>query len=252
MQDDRRKEMAAYIAQHQSVTMAELCDEFHVSINTIRADVAALTKTGVAEKIYGGVRSTMQQDVPIFAKRVKIHPDAKFSIARAAVELINDGDIIFIDAGTTTMHMLGLLQMEKRVTIITANLHIISQASSSPNAEIIVLPGMINHRTNSMADVSTLEFLGRYHFAKAFMAATGLSTDGRLNVKTYLEYEIKRLAIQQSDSKYLMCDASKFGSNSLMSYADLSDMDMLITDETCSEELKALCLAADTELIIAR
>ena len=252
MQDDRRKEMAAYIAKHQSVTMTELCNEFHVSINTIRADVAALTKTGVAEKIYGGVRSTMQQEVPMFTKRARIRPDAKFSIARAASNLIEDGDILFIDAGSTTMHMLSLLQQEKRVTIITANLHIISQASSTPNAEIIVLPGMINRRTNSMADVSTLEFLGRYHFAKAFMAATGLSKDGRLNVKTYLEYEIKRLAIQQSDMKYLLCDASKFGSNSLMSYAELSDMDKLITDETCPEELKTLCMDAETELIIAR
>ena len=114
MQDDRRKEMAAYIAKHQSVTMTELCNEFHVSINTIRADVAALTKTGVAEKIYGGVRSTMQQEVPMFTKRARIRPDAKFSIARAASNLIEDGDILFIDAGTTTMHMLSLLQQEKR------------------------------------------------------------------------------------------------------------------------------------------
>ena len=252
MKDDRRKQMAAYIAKHQTVTMAELCNEFKVSINTVRTDVATLTKTGVVEKVYGGVCSTMQQAVPMFTQRTRIHPDSKFSIARAAVEQINDGDTLFIDAGTTTMHMMGLLPMERHVTIITANLHIISQAYTHPNAEIIVLPGAVNRRTNSMADITTLEFLGRCHFAKAFVATTGLSKDGSLNVKTFLEYEIKRLAIAQSDTKYLLCDFSKFGSSILMIYAKLTDIDKLITDERCPEELRELCAAADTELIIAR
>ena len=72
MKDDRRKQMAAYIAKHQTVTMAELCNEFKVSINTVRTDVATLTKTGVVEKVYGGVCSTMQQEVPMFTQRTRI------------------------------------------------------------------------------------------------------------------------------------------------------------------------------------
>lgn len=252
MRDNRRKEMAAFITRRQSVTMSDLCEEFHVSINTIRADVAALVKSGIVEKVYGGVRSAMQQDVPVFTQRTRLRPDSKLAIARAAVETIKDGDTMFIDAGTTTMHMMGLLPPERRVTIITANLQIISQACAKPNVELIVLPGILNRRTNSLADVSTLEFLGRYHFSKAFMAATGLSADGKLNVKTYLEYEIKQMAVQQSKTRILLCDASKFGANGLMSYAQISDMDMLITDETCPEELEELCAGAGTELVIAK
>ena len=252
MRDNRRKEMAAFIAKHQSVTMTELCNEFHVSINTIRADVASLTESGIAEKIYGGVRSTMQQEVPLFTQRTKMHPDAKFAIARAASELVENGDTLFVDAGTTTMHLLTFIPPEKHVTIITANLHIIGQAYSRPNAEIIVLPGIINRRTNSLADISTLEFLGRYNFAKAFMAATGLSSDGKLNVKSYIDYEIKKLAIRQSEIHYLLCDSSKFGANGLMSYANLSDIDKLITDDPCPEGLKKLCSQTGTELISAR
>ncbi|MBQ2312073.1 MAG: DeoR/GlpR transcriptional regulator, partial [Firmicutes bacterium] len=125
-------------------------------------------------------------------------------------------------------------------------------AYSKPNAEIIVLPGILNRRTNSLADVSTLEFLGRYHFSKVFMAATGISTDGKLNVKTYLEYEIKQLAMKQSETHILMCDASKYGSNGLMSYATLTDVDTLVTDDTCPEDLRILCAQTGTELIIAR
>ena len=252
MRDNRRKEMASFIARRQSVTMSELCSEFHVSINTIRADVAALAKSGIVEKIYGGVRSAMKQDVPVFTQRTRLRPDAKLDISRTAVGMIKNGDTLFIDAGTTTMHMMALLDPEIKVTVITANLQIINQAYSKPNAEIIVLPGILNRRTNSLADVSTLEFLGRYHFSKVFMAATGISTDGKLNVKTYLEYEIKQLAMKQSETHILMCDASKYGSNGLMSYATLTDVDTLVTDDTCPEDLRILCAQTGTELIIAR
>ena len=65
MRDNRRKEIAAYIARRQSVTMQELCETFHVSMNTIRADVAFLEEAGTVEKVYGGVRAIMQQEIPL-------------------------------------------------------------------------------------------------------------------------------------------------------------------------------------------
>ena len=99
--------------------------------------------------------------------------------------------------------------------------------------------------------MSTLEFLGRYHFGKALMAATGLSADGKLNVSSYLDHEIKHLAVQQSDHRILLCDSAKYGAAGLMSYASLKDMDRLITDTLCPPELRALCRSFGTLLEIA-
>lgn len=248
MRDSRRKEIAAYIARRGSVTMPELCDAFHVSMNTIRADVSFLEETGTVEKVYGGVRSVLAQEIPLFAQRAKLHTDAKMAIARHAASLIEDGDTLFVDAGTTTMHLLDMLPQEIHATIVTGNLHIIDRASSKPNLELIVLPGALNRRTNSVADVSTLEFLARYHFVKALMAATGLSADGKLNVSSYLEFEIKRLAVSESDRRILLCDSAKFGASGLMSYASLADIDHLITDSRCPEELRVLCHGSGTLL----
>ncbi len=194
----------------------------------------------------------MQQDVPLFTQRTKLRPDAKFSIARAAAAMINDGDTLFIDAGTTTMHILSLIPAEKHVTIITGNLHIISQSLGKPNVDIIVLPGNVNRCTNSVADISTLEFLGRYHFGKAFMATTGLSVNGALNVTSYLEYEIKKLAMQQSDQHILLCDSGKYGNSALMSYADLSQIQCVITDTACPKEFEELCEKFGIQLIKAQ
>ena len=213
MRENRRKEMAAYIARRGAATMQELCDAFPVSMNTIRADVAFLEKTGTVEKVYGGVRSVLQQEIPLFAQRAKLHTDAKIAIARQAAFLVNDRDTLFVDAGTTTMHLLDMLPQDIHATIVTGNLAIIAQAASKPNLELIVLPGALNRRTNSVAD--------------------------------------KRLAVQQSEKRILLCDSAKFGATGLMSYAALGDIHQLITDAACPEALRALCRSSGTLLEIA-
>lgn len=99
--------------------------------------------------------------------------------------------------------------------------------------------------------MSTLEFLGRYRYAKAFMGASGMSADGRLNVSTYIEYELKKLALRQSQRAFLLLDAGKFGGSSLMSYGALEDMAEVITAGPCPEELRELCRRKDVRLTAA-
>ena len=251
MRTDRRKELAAYIAHHGEVSMVELCDAFHVSMNTIRADVAALEETGTVTKVYGGVRSAMQQEVPLFTLRTHQHADAKWAIARAAARHISDGDTLFLDAGTTTMQVIEALPMDIRLTVVTGNVQVLPQVNSHPNIDLMVMPGLYNRRTGSVSGVNTMEFLSQHHFIKALMATTGLSADGKLNVSSYMEYEIKRHALRQSDHCILLCDSSKFGALGLIGYGSLSDIDLLITDSDCPAEMKTLCERCGTELEIA-
>ena len=250
MKDARRKQMEALIAERQTVTMEALRDAFNVSMNTVRADVAYLVQTGAVEKVYGGVRAVSHQEVPLFTQRATQHPDAKRQIARRAEALIADRDVIYVDAGTTTMHLIDCLDNAKRVTILTGNLYVISQAAAKPNEELIVLPGVLNRRTNSVIDGSTLEFLARYQVHKAFMGVSGVSADGRLCVSTYAEYELKKLAVQQSQRAYLLVDSSKFGGAGLMSYGALENMKQIITDSGCPDNIRQLCAAKNIPLTI--
>ena len=237
MKDDRRKQMEALVSRQGTAAMEELRDVFGVSMNTIRSDVAYLVRTGAVEKIYGGVRSVQRQEVPLFTQRAELRAGEKRQIARRAEERICDGDTLYIDAGTTTMHLIDFLDPVKHVTIVTGNLY--------------VLPGVLNRRTNSTADVSTLEFLGRYQFAKAFMGASGVSPEGKLNVSTYIEYELKKLAAAQSRQTWLLLDSGKFGESSLMSYGTLADMTEVITGPGCPEECRELCAKKNVKLTLA-
>lgn len=250
MKDNRRKQIEALVARREAVTMEELRAEFGVSMNTIRSDVAYLTETGAVEKVYGGVRSVHRQEVPLFTQRTQLRTEEKRRVARRAQELIEDGDTLYIDAGTTTMHLIDFLDPAKHVTIVTGNLYVVRQAYDKPHVELIVLPGAMNRRTNSVSDVGTLEFLGRYQFAKAFMGASGVSPEGRLNVSTYIEYELKKLAVARSRQTWLLLDSGKFGGGSLMSYGVLEDMTGLITAPPCPEEIRDCCRRKNVGLTI--
>ena len=239
--DTRRKQMAEYIDQKKSVEMDELCNVFGVSMNTVRADLAYLVSTGAVEKVYGGARSNLNHELHVFNQRMGLNRDAKLRIAQEAASRINDKDIIYVDTGTTTLHLLDYLDPSKNVTILTNNLQIISQAYNMPNINVIVLPGVMNRRTNAVTDSSTLEFLGRFHYAKAFMGASGISENGKLNVYTYIEYEIKKRAVHHGQEVYLLADSSKFGDVGFVSYGELSDLTELITDKGCPDYMRKLC-----------
>lgn len=249
VKDSRRKSMEALINQRQSVTMEELCQQFGISINTARADVAHLVRSGAVEKIYGGVRAVNQGEVPLFTQRTLCGPEQKLAIARQAEAQITDGDIVYIDAGTTTMHIIDCLSPDKHITVVTGNLYVIQQASHLSNVELIVLPGLCNRRTNSVADVGTLEFLSRYHTGKAFMGASGISEDGRLQVSTYMEYELKKVALRQTRQAYLLADSSKFGSTGLMYYGTAADMHTIITDTGCPDSIREIAEKNGVRLI---
>lgn len=230
MKDQRRKEMERLITERQSMTMKELCSTFGISINTARADIAYLIKAGAVTKVYGGVKCNRPKQVSLFSSRATQNASIKQQIAKKAAELIVEGDIIYVDSGTTTMHILEYIPDDLHITIVTPSLYIISNVFNRPNIKLIVLPGILNRRTNSLADASTFTELAKYHHSKAFMGASGVTEDGKLSVSSYLEYEIKRTAVAQSKQSFLLVDSSKFGESNLMSYGTLDQMSQIITD----------------------
>ncbi|MGM9640354.1 MAG: DeoR/GlpR family DNA-binding transcription regulator [Faecousia sp.] len=241
MKESRRKQIEALVARRQSLTMQELCDIFEVSMNTIRSDVASLVKAGVVEKVYGGIRVKERKEIPLFTSRTMLHPDRKQAIAQAAEALIDDGDIVYIDAGTTTMHLIDCLQDHKHVTIVTPSLPIIVKAYEKSNVNLVILPGMYNRRTNAILDGSTAEYLTRYQHTKAFMGVSALLPNGALGVSSYLEYELKRTAVAQSQKAFLLADSSKLGEAGLLTYGTVEQMSLILTDRDMPDSFVNLC-----------
>ncbi len=251
MKADRMLEMERYILQKNAATMEELRDHFAVSMNTVRRDVAELLKRGMVEKVYGGVcaRKSEQSLTPYEVRR-RGSEEAKAAIGKRAAELVSDGDIIFIDSGTTTLHMIDHLQGKRDLTIITNNLEAVNRALPYENITIIALPGQVRRKTRSFTGDDAVRYLRRFNVRIAFMASTGLSSHGVTN-SSPMEYEIKKCAVESAEKTVLLLSQAKFGVTGLMTFAQLADFDALITDEMPSAADQARVRESGAQLIVA-
>ncbi|MBQ8653704.1 MAG: DeoR/GlpR transcriptional regulator [Clostridia bacterium] len=249
MKASRILDMEKYITGQGSASMEELCQTFNVSINTVRRDVVELIRRGTVEKVYGGVtaRKSDQQLTPYEERRIS-REAVKAAIGRKAAELVQDGDIIFIDSGTTTLQMIDCLAQKRDLTVITNNMEAVIRALPYENMTVIVLPGQLSRKTNSLTGDDTVSSLRRYNIRAAFMAATGLSAHGATN-SSPREYEIKRAAIANSEKVYLLVNQEKIGLTGLMTFAPVSVFDAVVTDARPGSEAAELLQKENVELI---
>ncbi len=251
MKADRILEMERFILHKGAATMDELREHFDISMNTVRRDVVELLKRGTVEKVYGGVCARRNEQVLTpYEVRRRGSEDAKAAIGKRAAQLVNDGDIIFIDSGTTTLHMIDHLANLRDLTIITNNLEAINRALPHENITIIALPGQVRRKTRSFTGDDAVNYLRRFNVRIAFMASTGLSSHGVTN-SSPMEYEIKKCAVANAETTVLLLSRSKLGVTGLMTFAQLEDFDILVTDERPSAEQQQVLSGARTKLIVA-
>lgn len=238
MKINRIQQIHDLLKQNHSISLNDLCDTFGVSKNTIRRDVAELEEQGVIRKVYGGiVLAEDEAGTPEpFANREGRNVEAKKKVAQIAASLVQDGDVIYIDSGTTTMHMIPYLAKRRYLTIVTASVHVINAASSYPGLNIIATGGTLYMPSNAFVGPSVLAALQNYNLSKVFLASTGISIAHGATNASPLECEIKRSLAQKNAARFLLVDSSKFDQASLMTYCDLKDLDAVITDKEPPKE----------------
>ncbi|EPZ52978.1 DeoR/GlpR family DNA-binding transcription regulator [Alicyclobacillus acidoterrestris] len=242
----RIQQIQEYVAQHQTVSLDELMNVFDVSKNTIRRDVQWLVERGEVKKVYGGI--AINDDAPpliSFQDRQTHNKQQKEVIGKLAADFVQDGDVIFIDSGTTTLEMFNFIK-HKEITIVTSNLNLIISALPFENLNIISIGGMLERKTNSFTCFKEINILNIYNINKAFMASTGVSITNGVTNSSPLETELKQTAVRKGSQVFLLIDHNKFDKNGLMTYCDLSEIDYLVTD--CSLEQKYRTYAEENNI----
>lgn len=228
MKAERISDIENYIYENKTVTLDQLCEKFSVSKNTIRRDLEELSLNGSIQKTYGGATIHQRKELVSYHERSIRNLALKRKIAATASHFVSNGDIIFIDSGTTTSRMFDHIA-DKQLTILTNNLEFINQAIPYDNLDIITLSGQLNRKALSFAGDTAASVLSQYNISKAFMAAAGISVQGATN-SSRSEYVVKKTALERSQKIYLLVDSSKFNCISLMTYCTLDEVDVLITD----------------------
>ena len=231
MREKRLTKMEEFIRKRGSVSLDELCVHFGVSKNTVRRDVAEIVEHTDIRKIYGGVSVQRNVIPPPFTERSAVNQDIKERLGRKAAQLVKDGDIIYIDSGTTTCRMVDYLKDKSNVTVVTHSLDVINRAVAYPGLNVIALSGTLNRKTFSFTGQSTIDVLQEMNISKAFMAANGLSVKNGATQSTSIEFAIKKCVVSRSDAVYLMIERRKIGAVSLLTYCPLERVDAIITEK---------------------
>lgn len=243
MKISRLNAIEEYVLTNKTAGIDELCDVFQVSKNTIRRDLSELEARGRIAKVYGGVTAVIPEDVTPLPIRSGINSDGKEQIGALAATLVEDGDTIFLDSGSTTVCMLRHLADRRNVTVVTHSLTAMNEAAKFDNLRLIALGGQFNTATSSFVGISALNSLTDLCISKAFMGATGVTVENGLSNTTFLEAEIKRSVVAHSNRVVLMADHSKLGHEAPISFCRLSNIVALVSDAPLSDKFSDFCRA---------
>jgi DeoR/GlpR family transcriptional regulator of sugar metabolism len=177
-------------------------------------------------------------------------PARKRAIGQRAAQLVEDGDTIIIDCGTTTYELLKYIG-SKRLTIITNSIPVAGLVGSHPNLKLIYAPGEYSDDSHGMVGPLAVNFFHTLRVDKAFLGAHGFDAVGGANEPVLGDATAKRAMLEATTSSYLMVDSGKYGNVHLMALSKLSDFSCVITDADFPEERKAALEAACNQVIYA-
>lgn len=246
---DRKIEIAQKIQQQGKVNVAELAAQYGVSAMTIRRDLAKLEQEGLVTVEYGGaiLRHHSLLEFDMEKKKTELLEEKK-RIARSALSFVQEGESIFLDAGTTVGEIAHLLREKKNLRVMTNSLLAANILVKNKEIQLTMCPG--EYRELSMAFMGQLtdEFLSSFHFDVLFLGIEGIM-DG-IFVPDESDGITKKKLIQQANTVVCVADHSKFGKMFHYRIAGLENVDYLISDNGLSES-QAELVRDKTELILA-
>jgi len=228
---DRQKQITQLIKQRGVVKVNELSELFNVSVLTIRRDLDVLEEQGVLERSHGGavLRQSMPVE-PLFAQKEQRYRMQKQAIAQAAAQLIEDGDMVLINSGSTTLEIIRALA-DKRITIITNNIGA-AQVADQQEMELILLGGSYRPQSRSVAGNLGLLALDQVYANKAIIGVDGFSIKYGLTTPIMQEADITRAMIEKTIGDVIVAaDSTKIGVVSNFRTVPVDRIDVLITDE---------------------
>lgn len=223
------------LLERDYLTVLEVQELLQTSAATVRRDFTELANLGLLERVRGGVRPVRRPADRIipFALREKQYSTQKKALAKQAVTLLRSGQVIFIDGGTTTF-LMGLCLPNLDLRIITNSLRLASLLEEyggvNPSLEVFVIGGFLYTKSGILLGPNTETALAQYHAHWAFLSAGGVDVSGIFNTNE-LVMKSEQAMIEHADKVVVLADRSKIGKQAMCHVADLSRIDILITDD---------------------
>lgn len=250
--EQRRESIIEQLRREGVVRVEDLSALYNVSSVTIRNDLRWLEKSGCAIRGYGGAQLNRQFvfDRPLEDKG-KINRDVKFAIAKAAAALINDGEAVIIDSGSTTSLMTKHLESKKELVVMTNAINIAYELASRENIHLMVLGGNVRSASWSIDGPTAEQHIRQYRFDKLFLGVDGFDLASGITTPQLGEAQINRAMCDVSREIIAVADSSKFGRTSFCLIREVERIHRLVTDSAISEQYVRALEKMGVDIIIA-
>lgn len=223
---ERHQIILEMLKNSHTVKLKDIARKTGASESTIRRDLDQLEQQGELRRVHGGasLKNPASEEPSMGEKATKFHQE-KITIAAYAASLVNKGDSIFIDAGSTTYEMLPFLR-DKDIVVVTNGLNHLDVLSDH-QIKTYVLGGYVKHRTRAVVGTGALQTLQKYRFDKCFIGTNGISIDSGFTTPDPEEASIKGTTLELSQQRFVLADHTKFEEISFMKFADLKDAEII-------------------------
>lgn len=234
-QKERLESIIDILKVNGYVTVKYLTEKLHYSTATVNRDLNVLEKQKLVNRSYGGVELVKRQSIPLPFRYHKMKV-AKNRIGELAANLVNDGDVIFIDGSTTSEYMARHLTEKQDITVITNNIAIVGFLSEF-NIKIICTGGRVTEAPSMLDGDDAVETAKKYNADKMFFASGSISDDGVIGSgETY--YLLHKTMAENSKEVYYMADHDKINVDTTKNIFSLDRVDGVISDYVFSDEVK--------------
>lgn len=236
---DRRDKIIQILHQKGAVRVDELSKEFDVSTVTIRNDLDFFEEKGMIHRTYGGalMKNNVYNDHPLKEKE-KLNVEEKKRIGIYAAGLVNDGDAIILDSGSTTREIALRLKDKENITVMTNAINIALELAGQPNIRVMLSGGMLREKSYSLVGPEAENTIKNYYFDKLFLGVDGMDFKHGLTTPNPQEAQLNRMMVKHSSEIIAVADSSKFGRHSFSYICDLDPIGMVVTDTKITKDFE--------------
>ena len=251
--EERQQAIAALVAERGRVAVTAVAEEFGVTTETVRRDLAVLERSGLLRRVHGGAvpAGTLTLVEPGLGERHGTRSEAKRAIAAAALDLLprSDGSIA-LDGGTTTAALADLLP-DRRLLVVTSSVPIAARLAATSGINLHLLGGRVRGVTQCAVGETTVQALADLRVDVAFLGANGISSRHGFTTPDEAEASVKRAMVRAGQRVIVLADSSKLDREHLVRFAALHDVDVLVTDTEADPGIVAELEKADIEVVLA-
>ncbi len=252
--EERQQAIATLVADRGRVSVTAVAEQFGVTTETVRRDLAVLERAGMLRRVHGGA-------VPVGAlslvetgltERHGTRSEAKRKIAAAALDLLpgRDGSVV-LDGGSSTAALAELLPSDRRLFAATNSVPIAARLAGTPGISLYLLGGRVRGITQTAVGESTVSALADLRVDVAFLGANGVTPGHGFSTPDEAEASAKRAMVRAAQRVVVLADSSKLGREHLVRFAAADDVDVLVTDADADPDAVQELESAGLEVVVA-